>query len=318
MNKRTLGKTGIEVSEIAFGAVEIGLPYGIGVNSTEDMLSETEAIELLNSAFDKGINFFDTARAYGRSESIIGRAFKNKREKVVIGTKCKLLFGENKSFPSSNETIQMIISSLHESLDALKTDYVDIFMLHNATEEILDNNVIADTFQRLKSEGLIKATGASTYTTEETKKAVESGLWDVVQVPFNLMDQTQESIFSFASERGVGIVVRSVLLKGILSEKGRKLHSVLKDVETHVNNYNALLTESISTLPMLATKFALSFKEVSSVLVGIDKEKYLQESLEAANGVYLDDKTLMRAKELRYPDPHFLDLVKWQQMGWLT
>ncbi len=318
MNKRTLGKTGIEVSEIAFGSVEIGLPYGIGVNSKEDMLSEIEAVELLNSAFDKGINFFDTARAYGRSESIIGRAFKNKREKVVIGTKCKHFYDANKRLPSTNKLIQIIIASLQESLDALQTDYVDIFMLHNATEEILNNNVISDTFQKLKSEGLIKATGASTYTTEETKKAVESGFWDVVQVPFNLMDQTQESIFSLASEKGVGIVVRSVLLKGILSEKGRKLHPVLKDVETHVNNYNALLTGSIPTLPMLATKFALSFKEVSSVLVGIDKEKYLLESIEAANGVYLDDETLMRAKELRYPDPKFLDLSKWDRMGWLT
>ena len=89
MIKRTLGNTGIHVSEIAFGGVEIGVPYGIGVKSAADMLSVKEAINLLHTAIDSGINFFDTARMYGTSENIMGNAFKSRRSEVVIATKCR-------------------------------------------------------------------------------------------------------------------------------------------------------------------------------------------------------------------------------------
>ena len=82
MKNRFLGKTGIKVSEIAFGSVEIGMPYGIGIESKKDMLPEKNAIELLNIALDKGINFFDTARMYGDSEHILGKAFKERRKEI--------------------------------------------------------------------------------------------------------------------------------------------------------------------------------------------------------------------------------------------
>ena len=84
MNKRMLGQTGIQVSEIAFGGVEIGLPYGIGIKSKADMPSQEESVRLLHTAVDSGINFFDTARMYGLSESIMGNAFKDRRNQVVM------------------------------------------------------------------------------------------------------------------------------------------------------------------------------------------------------------------------------------------
>jgi len=318
MNKRVLGKTGIKVSEIAFGGVEIGLPYGIGVKSKDDMLTEKEAISLLHSAIDRGINFFDTARMYGNSEIIMGKAFKDRRDKVVISTKCRG-FRDSNGKIYSNEKIKSIIkTSLKESMDALQTDYIDVYMLHQTDMEVLQNCVIADTFHELKANGSIRATGVSTYTTEETKISIKKGAWDVIQLPFNLMDQTQESNFALADKKGVGIVVRSVLFKGILSEKGRNLHPALKDVEKHLEKYKGLLSSSIPDLPTLATKFALSFNEISSVLVGIDRMEYLEKSLEAANGVYLSSNIFERGKELAYPDPQFLDLPKWDRLGWLT
>ncbi len=318
MNKRALGKTGIQVSEIAFGGVEIGLPYGIGVTSKDDMLTEKEAIRLLHSAVEKGINFFDTARMYGNSETIMGKAFKDKRGDVIISSKCRHFRDGKGNLLSGNKIKDYIETSLKETLTALQTDYIDVYMLHQADMEILENSIIAKAFQELKSKGIIRATGVSTYNKDETQKAIESGMWDVIQLQFNLMDQTQESNFSLAAEKGVGIVVRSVLFKGILSEKGRNLHSALKDVETHINKYRSLLSNSVPDLPTLATKFALSFKQVSSVLVGIDRMEYLEKSLEAANGIYLDDDTLKKLKNLYYPNPEFLDLPKWDKLGWLT
>lgn len=317
MEKRLLGKTGIEVSEVAFGGVEIGIPYGIGVKTAADMLSETEAIKLLHTAIDSGINFFDTARMYGDSERIMGEAFRGFRNEVIIATKCRHLRNEDGSLPKNSKLNELIKASLNESLKALQTDYVDIFMLHQADLEILRNEAIPTIFLNLKKEGKFRATGVSTYTTEETKKAIETRAWDIIQLPFNLMDQRQETLFSLAENERVGIVIRSVLMKGLLSDRGKGLHPALEEVEQHIKCFDELLVDVSYNLATLATKFALSFPEVSSVLVGIDRPEYLHKSLQAANGIYLDNNKLAKAKELSYPDPVFLNLPYWDKMNWL-
>jgi len=318
MNKRVLGNSGIQVSEIAFGGVEIGMPYGLGVNRKKDMLSKSDSINLLHDAIDGGINFFDTARMYGASEEIMGEAFKHKREQVVIATKCKHLKNHSGDLSSAEIIKSRIRESLAESLGALQTDFVDVFMLHRVNKEILKNEAIKETFSRLKEQGVIRATGVSTYTVEESKLAIDSGVWDVIQIPFNLMDQSQEEIFELTENKGIGLMVRSVLFKGILTDKGRNLHKALNDVEKHIKLYDDLLNETNVDLATLATKFALSYNQISSVLVGIDKQHYLKNALSLADGQYLDSRQLQLAKELQYPDPEFLDLVKWDQRGWLT
>jgi 1-deoxyxylulose-5-phosphate synthase len=317
MKKRPLGKTGIQVSEIAFGGVEIGLPYGIGVESEADMLTETEAIALLQAALEAGINFFDTARMYGSSETIMGKAFADRRNKVVLASKCRHFRDSAGQLPDESQLEQFIQTSLRESLVALQTDYLDLYLLHQADEEILENETIARVFSRLKASGVVRATGVSTYKPEETKLAIDKGSWDVIQLPFNLMDQRQEALFSAAAQAGVGIVIRSVLMKGLLSDRGQNLHPALKEVEAHLQQYGELLGETTPDLPTLATKFALSFGDVSSVLVGIDRQEYLHKSLNAADGAYLDAKSKRQAQALAYPDPGFLNLPHWSRMGWL-
>jgi aryl-alcohol dehydrogenase-like predicted oxidoreductase len=293
------------------------MPYGIGVESASDMLTEAEAIHLLHTAVDEGINFFDTARLYGNSETIMGKAFHDRRDQVIIASKSVYLKDDNGKIPAYPHLKKIIENSLQESLVALQTDYIDIYMLHQVDEEILTNEDVGRIYSDLKASGVIRATGASTYSVTQTRKAIEAGIWDVIQLPFNLMDQRQSTTFSLAAQAGIGIVIRSVLFKGILSQRGRNLHPALKDVESHVKIYETLLDNSFQGLPSLATKFALSYEEVSSILVGIDRMEYLHNSLEAANGKYLDMNTLSKAKELSYPDPAFLDLPKWDRMGWL-
>ncbi len=313
-----MGRTGITVSEIAFGGVEIGMPYGIGIKTAADMLSQQDAVRLLHAAVDSGINFFDTARMYGNSEMIMGKAFKDRRDQVVLSTKCRHLRDKQGHLPPGPELQEMIKTSLHESLDALQSGYADIFMLHQADLEILGNEEISGVFTELKKEGLCRATGVSTYTPEETKEAIDKGIWDMIQLPFNLMDQRQEAFFKAASEKGIGIVIRSVLLKGLLSDRGKGLHPALKKVEEHLASYQELTEGAGYNLSTLATKFALSFPEVSAILVGIDRMEYLDQSLKAADGTYLDSAKLNRARQLAYPDPGFLNLPLWDKMKWLT
>jgi aryl-alcohol dehydrogenase-like predicted oxidoreductase len=316
MNKRLLGNTGMQVSELAFGGVEIGMPYGIGVSAQSGMLSEGAAIYLLHASFDAGINFIDTARQYGRSELIIGKAFAGKRQQVIIATKCKHLRAAGERIPSNPSTI--INDSLSESLAALQTDYADVFMLHDSDPDIVQHPDVLEMFSDLKKSGRIRSSGVSTYTPEETRAAIDSGNWDVIQVPFNLMDQRQETLFALAHQKGIGIVIRSVLMKGLLANRGRNLHPALEPVEKHIGGLNSLASTFKTSLPALATRFALSFNEVSSILVGLDKMEYLDQSIQVANGQYLSHEQLQQAKALAYPDPAFLNLHHWKIKGWLV
>lgn len=182
---------------------------------------------------------------------------------------------------------------------------------------ILNDEGVRRILTDMKKTGMIRATGVSTYEPEETLKAVESEVFDVIQLPFNLLDQRQASLFPLASDMGIGIVARSVLMKGVLSGRGKDLHQALKDVEEHIRKYDPLVNGSVSDVSMLAQRFVLSFQEISSILIGLDRIEYLQESIAAADDGYLDEETLSRAKLLAYPDPAFLNLQRWSRSGWL-
>ncbi|GAA4447439.1 aldo/keto reductase [Ravibacter arvi] len=314
MKKRSLGNTGLEVSEVAFGGVEIGMPYGIG--NTENP-SEKDAIRLLQTSLDNGINFFDTARLYGNSEQIMGKAFTGRRHEVILASKCRHFRDAGGALPPDALLKPFIENSLHESLEALQTDYIDVYMLHQADLEILSRPLIAEAFAELKKKGVIRATGASVYTPEETATAIRSGQWDVIQLPFNLMNQSHGACFEEAREKKVGVVVRSVLLKGLLSDRGKNLHPALREVEQYIDRYRQFTGGDYPDLPALATRFVLSFPEVASVLVGIDKMEYLQDALVTASYPDLGVNEHKQLLKLAYPDPDFLNLHHWDKMGWL-
>jgi aryl-alcohol dehydrogenase-like predicted oxidoreductase len=294
------------------------MPYGIGVKRRAEMISGSEAVYLLQEALSRGINFFDTARVYGESESLMGRAFSDRRDQVVLCSKCRPFRDREGRLPQADLLKKIIMDSLQDSLHQLKTDFVDIYMLHQGDVEILENHVIAASFSGLKKSGVIRATGVSTYTLAETRKAINSGVWDVIQLPFNLLDPSQEALFAGAAEKGTGILARSVLFKGVLSEKGRHLHPALREVERHLKQYEDLLDETLPDLATLAIKFALSYTAIASALVGIDRMDYLNNALSAADNHYLDEQMLARVMKLKYPDPGFLDLREWDRKGWLT
>jgi len=317
MNRRKLGRTEIEVSEISFGGVEIGRPYGIGIESEADMVHEDEAVNLLQRALDKDINFFDTAHAYGTSEVIMGRAFAGHRDKVVICTKCQSLLDKNMQMLSPNEIVRAIAVSYKQSCRDLRTDYLDVYMVHSADLAILENKQVAELFTQYKENGQVRSIGVSVYTVEEAIKAIECGIWDVIQLPIHLMDQRTSAAFALAHEHGVAIVARSVLFKGILTNRGKDLHPALSTVNKHLDKYNQIMKETGWTLPDLAVKFALSFVEISSVLVGIDRMDYLKKAVEVADGNYLNDSQMAKLKELQYPEPEFLNLNEWRIKGWL-
>lgn len=318
MRKKKLGRTGIELSEVAFGGVEIGVPYGIGVRSEADMLAEQDAVNLLHRAIDEGINFFDTARLYGESERIMGKAFEDRRDHIIIASKCRHFRQTDGRLISPQHVERFVRDSLEESLRQLRTDYVDLYMVHYADLEILEMDEVTAVFSALRDKGMVRAIGVSVYKADETEKAIDAGVWDAIQLPFNLMDQSHGIHFPRAMARGVGVIVRSVLMRGMLTDRVTKLHPELHHVEQHIQKYRALSAEAgFAGLPQFATQFALSQEAVSAVLVGIDSVSYLDGAIASARADYLVGELLKRAQSMGYPRPESLNMAEWDKKGWL-
>jgi aryl-alcohol dehydrogenase-like predicted oxidoreductase len=317
MELRPLGSTGLKVSLLSFGCVELGIPYGIGIRGPEDMLSEGQAVALLQTALARGITFYDTAPAYGNSEALLGRAFESCRDRVVLCSKCPGLTTEDGRVLRKRILRDRVLGSLDASLKALRTDCVDVLMLHRVEESIIANDEVAEVFADLTAQRAIRVAGASTYPGGITGRVIASRRWPVLQVAFSLMDQREAAFLREAEAAGIGVVARSVLLKGILSDRGRDLHPQLSAVQEHRERCQAA-TPPGTTLSAFATRFVMGQPGVSSVLVGIDRPGYLDQAVATAEAGPLATADARRAEGLAYPDPEFIDLPKWHSQGWLT
>ncbi|HOJ30831.1 MAG TPA: aldo/keto reductase [bacterium] len=195
MEYTTLGRTGLRVSRVGFGALPI--------QRTE----LSRAIKILQSAFEYGINIFDTARGYTDSEKKLGIAFKGKRDKIILATK---VHGQNK---------QEVISLLRESLKQLKTDSVDILQLHNPGK-LPNPDDESSAYAGLKEAQKKKMTrfiGITAHKLTNAKSAIESGLYDVVQYPFSMLSSKEElELIKLAKKHNIGLLAMKPLCGGIL------------------------------------------------------------------------------------------------------
>ncbi len=316
MRQRPLGNTGLHVSEISFGCVELGIPYGIGVKSQADMLPEAEAVRLLQAALAAGLNFFDTAPAYGTSERLLGLAFADRREQAVICTKAPHRATDAELLDQPDNLRRVLRESLEASLRELRSDYVDVYLLHQATEKALRSPALVGILRDFRRQGLIRAFGASTYPGGTTGTALACGTWDVLQIAIHVMDRREEPYLAAAAAQGVGMIARSVLFKGILSDRGRSLHPALAPVAAHRQRLLEALPEETG-LALAATQYILGLPGIASVLLGIDRFAYLEQALAAAGAPPLPASVRQAWDALPYPDPEFLNLPAWDRNGWL-
>ncbi len=224
---RKLGKSGLEVTEIGLGCWAIGGPSFGDDGSPNGWAGndDAESLRALKKAYDLGINHWDTADAYGKghSEQLIGRAFHQgiARDKIVLATKIGWFKG-TAAHPFEPAHIR---HQLEQSLINLKTDYVDIYYLHNPffgdNDEYLEG--AAQEVHRLKSEGKIRVIGQSAYTYEQFERVCPVTKPEVLQLPYNAMrspfDTPDTDIFRWADERELGIVMFGTYAKGLLTGK---------------------------------------------------------------------------------------------------
>ncbi len=314
MRYRSLGRTGLSVSEVSLGTVELGMEYGLKEDGASSVPAETDARNLLNRAIDSGVNFIDTAALYGNSEEIIGRALKGRRSEYVLATKCMHRLDEGLDYADSRRSIA---ESIDRSLLRLQTDYIDLLQVHG--RDLLDvelrmirDGVVMDEMENARKAGKIRFTGYSSYSEEAALAAIEDDRWDTLQFACNILDRRYlKRVIPEACKRGVGIVVRSALLKGALTDKSRFMPERLKPLVDHIDRLVDVQAATRYSLPELALRFVLSIPDISTVIVGADRLEYLEQAVAASDGEGLSEEVLVKLEDMALDDPYLLNPGNW-------
>lgn len=306
--KKVLGETGLEVSAIGLGTVEIGLAYGIGA---KEIPSEQEAETILKSAVEMGVTYVDTARGYGLAEERIGKSGIGENPGIVIGTKCGQ-FLKNEPDLHGAELAKRIREDIETSRQMLQRDVLQLVQFHNELPDYTDFREIIDILQKLKDEGKIEHVGMATRGEEVPLAAIQSGFFETLQIAYSILDQRMAPrVLSAAQENTVGIINRSVLLQGVLSPAMNKLPLALASLKAQAAKADAIAQEAGIDLPTLAFRFVLSNPAVSTALLGTTKPHRLKAALDAANAGPLPPDIVDELKKLAIDDPNLVDPGKW-------
>jgi aryl-alcohol dehydrogenase-like predicted oxidoreductase len=321
MQYRELGrKTGIRVSAIGFGGWAIGgaadasgAPLGWGRTSDDESLSA------IRRARELGVTFYDTADSYGfgRSESLLGIVLARHRQEVVIATKVGVVrtaTGELKKDFSR----QHIFHAVDGSLKRLRTDYIDLYQIHNPTVEQLRREEIQDAMERLQDAGKIRFWGVSVSTPEEGIEVMQHGWAHALQVLYNVLNQAPASdLFPLAKEKGYGIVARVPLASGLLTGKFR-IDSVfpsddlrqnfltprrLQEAIERVDEVKSIIGGASRNLAEGALRFVLADDAVSSTIPGAKNARQVEMNVAAMEGSLPAD--IVEKLRLRLGDYNF-------------
>ncbi|MDT0386408.1 aldo/keto reductase [Streptomyces sp. DSM 41921] len=307
MRYRELGRSGLSVSEIGYGAWGIGESAWIG--STED-----ESVRALHRALDLGVNFIDTARGYGESERIVGRVVRERAgDEILVATKVPPL---NRLWPAPDgldpaETFpgDHIRDSLETSLRASGLDHFDVVQFHVWSDDWVGRGDWLETVEELKREGKIRLFGVSIndHQPDNALRLVRSGTVDTVQVIYNIFDQAPaERLFPACVEHGVGVIVRVALDEGGLTGRitagstfpeGDFRNRYFRDdrpaeVERRVAAIRADLGIEADDMAETALRFVLSAPAVSTVIPGMRSVRNVERNTAVSDGRLLDDDRL--------------------------
>ena len=277
MEYRDLGRTGLRVSEIGFGAWAIG---GDAWGTVED----NDSLAAMDRALELGINFIDTADVYGngRSEFLVAEAIRGRRDQVVLSTKGGLMghHRDPERAPVYGQP-EKVVEALEASLQRLETDHVDVYFCHIWWDKHEETEAFIEAFDRLKKDGKVRAVGVSTNDLDHIRHFDRNDGLDAVQLDYSILNREPErEILPYLEERGIGVVVRGPLRMGILTGKFseettfpegdiRKDWPREKWFEESLRKVERLRPlEDGRTLGQLALRYVLSHEAVSVAIPG--------------------------------------------------
>ncbi|MEU9058714.1 aldo/keto reductase [Streptomyces sp. NPDC048430] len=315
MRYRKLGRSGLMVSEIGYGAWGIGESSWVG--ATED-----ESVRALNRAVDLGVNFIDTARGYGESERIVGRVVRERTgDDVLVATKVP---PKNRVWPAPDGVDpaeafpgEHIRTSLETSLRASGLDHFDVLQFHVWNDEWMGRGDWLETVADLKREGKIRLFGVSVndHQPDTALALVRSGAVDSVQVIYNVFDQAPaDALLPACEEHGVGVIVRVALDEGGLTgritagttfpEGDWRNRYFRGDRPAQVERRVAAIVSDLSIAPdeiaENALRFVLSSPAVSTVIPGMRSVRNVERNTALSDGRTLTEDQLAILAEHRW------------------
>ena len=272
MKQRTLGNSNFSVSELALGCMS--LPTQID-----------DAAQIIQTALDYGINYFDTADLYnnGKNEEMLGQLLKSVRDEVYIATKVGNKWTDGEEGWTWDASSDYINRAVRSSLQRLDTDYIDLYQLHGGTTD--DNfEEITETFEALKQEGLIREYGISSIRPNVISRFVPNSAAVSVMMQYSLLDRRPEEWFSLIEEAGASVVSRGTIAKGLLSyewkeritEKGYETYAY-GELEQLLNE----LEQQYGNLQAVALAFNLNNTAVASTVIGASSNEQLNATIAA-------------------------------------
>jgi aryl-alcohol dehydrogenase-like predicted oxidoreductase len=316
VNERRLGRTGLSVSEIGYGAWGIGGTMWLGAR-------DDESVEALNRAVDLGVNFVDTAAGYGdgHSERLVGEVVAARPERIVVATKIP---PKNRIWPAPDGIdpdeafpADYVRRSTEASLERLGMDVVDVQQFHVWSDEWVGRGSWLEAVQALKDEELIRFFGISINDHQPANaiRLVETGVVDTVQVIYNVFDQSPEDGLLDACERNdVGVIVRVPFDEGALTGRigagttfpdGDFRNDYfsgdrLGQVDSHVEAILSELSITRDELPEVALRYILSHPAVSTVIPGMRTVRNVERNAAVGDGSGLPEDQVAALKSHRW------------------
>jgi aryl-alcohol dehydrogenase-like predicted oxidoreductase len=306
MRKRTLGKTGIAVSELGFGSL---FTSALGPGFDESRRAVQRAVDL-------GVQYFDTAPAYANSEQLLGRILAGIKAPLIVSTK---LGGRPQPFDPQNK--RHLRRSVEESLKLLHREVIDVLFIHEPDRPLQYNwwtdpdtvfGPVVEVIEELKTKGLIRLTGLGGTTVTEMAHLIRSSRFDVVLTAFNysaLFREAALEVLPAAKECAMGIVLGSVLQQGAL---GRRYDDVVRSKPAWLSRvrqeqflaFYKLLDELGMSIVEVALRFAISSADASTVLIGPKTAEQVEQSAAAVERGPLPAEILARLNALAAMVPY--------------
>jgi aryl-alcohol dehydrogenase-like predicted oxidoreductase len=267
---------------LSFGAMEIRGPKVWNGRAP----SEEDAERILNAVLDAGINFIDTAGCYGLSEERIGRYISDRRDEYYIATKagCNLVpTGDGKLNTPHTWNRDTLLRNIEESLSRMKLDRIDIWQLHNATPEQVEEGGLLKVMEEIKDQGLVRFVSISSIL-PHLDTYIEWGAFDTFQIPYSCLQPEHHDVITRAAEAGMGIIIRGGIGKGgpeseVVPEKNVDMWKTA--------NLDELLPAGMSPSELIL-RYTLSHPHCHTTIVGTLNPNHLEENVEAAKRGPLD------------------------------
>lgn len=204
MNKRKFGRTGLEVTGLSYGAMELR------------KVEEAQADKLLNAVLDSGIKLIDTAPDYGASEDLIGKFISGRRNEYILASKCGCNVPNDGSENKHIWTGEQVIHNVDHSLKRMKTDHIDLLQAHSGTAEDLKSGGIVDAMKKVQSEGKVThigytATGGGEFGFPDVETIIGWDVFEFYQLPYNIVARLHENTITKAAAAGAGIILRGTV-----------------------------------------------------------------------------------------------------------